>query len=173
MLNQPNNKAFAKLHILVVDDDALMQKLVKDVLSMIGFTHVTVVNRADRALDVISKEDVDIIICDWRMPGMSGVEMVREIRKPPITKNTFVNVIMLTGNAEMQNITEARDVGITEYLIKPFTVKDLCAKIIAIVDHPREFVISDKYTGPSRRRKTADIPEGVERRQDRFNTEDK
>jgi DNA-binding response OmpR family regulator len=102
------------------------------------------------------------------MPGMSGIELVKHIRNLPLCKNTFVSIIMLTGNAETSNIKEARDVGITEYLIKPFTAKDLCVRILEIIENPREFVISEKYKGPSRRRRDSEKPEGiVERRKPR------
>jgi two-component system chemotaxis response regulator CheY len=168
MLAQLSNKALAKLHVLVVDDDTLMQKLVKDVLLILGFIKITVVNKGEKAIEIIASEDVDLIICDWRMPGMSGIDLVKHVRNLPVCKNTFVSIIMLTGNAEKQNIIEARDVGITEYLIKPFSAKDLCTRIIEIIENPREFVISEKYKGPSRRRKESKIPIGiVDRRKER------
>ncbi len=173
MIAQSHNKAFAKLHVLVVDDDMLMQKLIRDLLTILGFTNISVVSKAEAALKVIDSEELDLVICDWRMPGMSGIELVKYIRNLPICKNTFVSIIMLTGNSETENIIEARDVGITEYLVKPFTVKDLCARIVEIIEHPREFVITNEYKGPSRRRRTEDnIPNGMEdRRKKRPNPE--
>ncbi len=161
MLAEMNNKAFAKLHVLLVEDDMLMQKLVKDVLGILGFVKISIASRADKAISVISTEDIDLIICDWRMPGMSGIELVKHIRNMPMCKNTFVSIIMLTGNAEKQNIIEARDVGVTEYLVKPFSAKDLCARIIEVIEKPREFVVSKEYRGPSRRRRDEKKPEGI------------
>ena len=172
-----DKKAFAKLNVLIVDDDALVQKLVKDVLVIIGFEKISVVSRADKAIEIIAGEQFDLIICDWRMPGMTGIEFVKHIRNLPICMNTFVSIIMLTGNAEEKNIVEARDIGVTEYLVKPFRAKDLCERIIEIIKRPREFVISEQYKGPSRRRRDGQKPEGVEeRRKGRttdFNTEKK
>jgi two-component system chemotaxis response regulator CheY len=162
-----NSNLLANVHILVVDDDTLMQKLIRDVLVALGFIKIFTVSNGNKALEIIAHEDIDLVICDWRMPGMSGVELVKKIRNLPVLKKSFISIIMLTGNAEMSDIKEARDTGITEYLIKPFRVKDLCARIIEIIEHPREFVISEQYKGPSRRRKQGKAPDGLERRKNR------
>lgn len=152
------------LTALLVDDSSIMRTLTKEVLTTLGFGRIITAQSAEEAKDIIIQQDIDFLICDWRMGGMSGVELTRYIRNMPLCNNTFLNIIMLTGNAELRNIIEARDSGVTEYLVKPFSVKDLCVKITEIIEKPRKFVISDTYKGPSRRRRNVAIPNGNERR---------
>jgi len=160
----PVHKGLQNLKVLVIDDDVITQRLLTDILGKLGFTQILSASNAYKGLEVLAKNEIDFIISDWRMPGMSGIEFTRNIRALPYSKNKFVNIIMLTGNAEIENIIEARDAGVTEYLIKPFTIRDFCDRIIAIVENPREFVVTPTFQGPTRRRRNEPIPGGVERR---------
>ncbi len=161
------NRGIQSLSVLIIDDDRDILELMKDILKRLGFNKIQTSTNADRALEIVSASEIDLVICDWRMPGMSGLEFTRHIRNLALSRNTFLNIIMLTGNAELKNITEARDAGVTEYLIKPFTVKDFCNKIFEVIENPREFVISDRFKGPSRRRKEGTPPDGIEKRRPR------
>lgn len=153
----------AKVSVLVVDDDKAISNLIKNVLQNLGFGTVVVVHNAIEALDILEKTPVDLVISDWEMPQMNGVEMTRRIRA--MDSNTrFTPIIMLTGHGEKQEIEMARDCGITEYIIKPFTAKSLCSRLTMVIDSPRSFIFSKGYKGPSRRRRNLPPPEGQERR---------
>src|SRR5690606_15423053 len=95
-----------------------------------------------------------------------GVELTHKIRTMDSEKR-FTPIIMLTGHGERFEIEKARDAGITEYLIKPFTAKTLCSRIIMVIDNTRSFVLAPEYKGPSRRRRSSDAPLGKERRKPR------
>lgn len=148
---------------LIVEDERLMQRLVHDVLERLGFGRIYKADTGHVALTLLDTRPIDFVITDWRMPGMDGIEMTKIIRAAE-QAYALVPIIMLTGNAEKHQVLQARDAGVNEYLIKPFTVKDLCSRLNEIVEHPREFVIAPVYKGPSRRRRAVpdDVP--VERR---------
>ena len=152
-----------KFSILVVDDDKLMQRLISDVLGKLGFGRIQKTGDGEQALLMLKAAPFDFVICDWRMPGMSGLEFVRHVRAADAPYSS-IPVIMLTGNAEAEQVSAARDAGINEYLIKPFTVKSLCQRIEEIIEKPREYVVSSGYKGPSQRRRALPPPSGMERR---------
>ena len=158
-------KYLRDVHVLVVDDDRRIAKLVRSVLAGLGFEQITVQHSAEDAMAFMKKQDVDLLICDWMMDGMSGVEMVEALRRDIADKHQLVPVIMLSGNSEQPQIEAARDSGVTEYVMKPFTAKSLCSRIVAVIEHPRSFIMSPDFSGHNRRRKRVDATQ--ERRKPR------
>jgi two-component system, chemotaxis family, chemotaxis protein CheY len=150
-------KHLRDVHVLVVDDDRRIAKLVRSVLNGLGFNNVYVEFTAEAALDFLDKQDVDMVICDWMMDDMSGVEMVRQLRDTKGSHNQMVPIIMLSGNSEKPLIETARDSGVTEYVMKPFTAKSLCSRIVAVIENPRSFIMSQKFSGHNRRRKSVPV----------------
>ncbi|MCH2547402.1 MAG: response regulator [Alphaproteobacteria bacterium] len=150
--------------VLIVDDDKRIAKLVKSVLNGLGFLSVHVEHSALEALQYMAKEEVDLIICDWVMEKMDGVQMVQKLRKDLTNPNQLVPIIMLSGNSEKPHIEKARDSGVTEYVMKPFTAKSLCSRIITVIENPRSFIISDSFTGHNRRRKVREYTGGDRRK---------
>ncbi|MBV8061805.1 MAG: response regulator [Alphaproteobacteria bacterium] len=158
--------ALSKFSILVVDDDRLIQKLIFDVLIKLGFGKIHRVNDAHAALQLLDTIVIDFIITDWRMGSMDGVTFARHVRGS-MRPYAAIPIIMLTGNAEKDQVVKARDAGINEYLIKPFTMKELCRRINEVIEHPREYVMTPHYSGPSRRRQNSTAPHNAERRKKR------
>lgn len=164
--SKPNTrptKYLRDVHVLVVDDDHRIAKLIRSVLSGLGFQNIHVEHSAENALEFMTANEVDMVICDWMMDGMDGVEMVETIRKDLANMNQLVPIIMLSGNSEKPQIETARDSGVTEYVMKPFTAKSLCNRIIAVIDNPRSFIMSGGFSGHNRRRKRVEFS-GDERR---------
>lgn len=157
------NDKLKNFNVIVIDDDRLVLKLVSDVLHKLGFASVQKASDGQQALRILQSSQIDFMICDWRMPNLDGLELIRQIRRAATPVNPLTPIIMLTGNAELHHVTEARDAGATEYLVKPFTIKELCKRISEIVDHPREFVFAANFSGPTRRRKDV-VPIEIERR---------
>ncbi|MGB1540260.1 MAG: response regulator, partial [Rickettsiales bacterium] len=155
----------AKIHVLVVDDDAEIQGLVRSMLRELGFENVTTATDGTEAIRILKrnqrKQEVDLVIADWQMKPLDGLELLKYIRTSAESPNRYLPFIMLTGKGEKQDVEKARDQGFNEYLIKPFTAKALCDRITLCVDQPREFVTTPQYTGPSRRRRGKELPEGV------------
>ena len=98
----------------------------------------------------------DMIITDWKMEPLDGLDFVRLVRTAQDSPNPYVPIIMLTGYTERKRICEARDVGVNEFLKKPIAITGLRARIINIIKYPRVFIKTTKYFGPDRRRRISD-----------------
>jgi DNA-binding response OmpR family regulator len=99
---------------------------------------------------------------------MDGIALTRHIRTSENSPNPFMPIIMVTGHTERARVEEARDAGVTEFLAKPVTPKNLYSRIAEIVERPRAFVRTESYFGPDRRRKTLDSYGGPWRRHDDY-----
>lgn len=149
---------------LVVDDNKHMQKMIKAILRALGAINVKVADDGAEALKEMRTFPADIIICDWKMEPLDGIEFARMIRTGSDSPNPYIPIIMLTGFTEAGRVTEARDIGINEFLAKPVSPKSLYARIQGIIEKPRAFVRTASYFGPDRRRRQLKYT-GPDRRQ--------
>jgi DNA-binding response OmpR family regulator len=153
-----------KIHILLVEDDRMMQKLVRSMLEVVGFNHIHIADDGTAGIDHMRQQEMDIIICDWKMQPMDGLSFVNFIRNSEDSPNRYVPIIMLTGRGEQVDVERARDAGVTEYLVKPFSVNSLFERLKQVIENPRDFVLSPNYRGPDRRRKNLPPPDGTPKR---------
>jgi len=160
----PHAKDIAHMSFLVVDDNKHMRALVKSILHSFGTKNVHDAANGAEAYKELKVFPADVIITDWNMAPMNGVEFTRMIRTDKDSPNPFTPIIMLTGHTERHRIMNARDSGVNELLAKPISAKGLYSRICAIIDNPREFVRTKNYFGPDRRRKKSDDYTGIERR---------
>lgn len=157
----------AKVHVLVVDDDIEILQLIRSMLMELGFVHVSTATDGAEAIsmlknkNVMRQREIDMVITDWNMAPVSGLELIRFIRTSPDCSNPYMPIIMLSGRGEWSDVEKARDAGFSEYIIKPFTAKALTDRIMLCAENPRVFVSSASYKGPSRRRRGGDLPPGV------------
>jgi two-component system chemotaxis response regulator CheY len=152
-----------KLTILVVEDNKPMRGLVREILEALGVGTILEAGDGHAALKLLQAHAVDMVIADWAMEPMNGMELTRLIRTSPDSPDTFVPIIMLTGHTDRARIIEARDTGVTEFMAKPVSVRALCSRISAIIDNPRPFIRTGGYFGPDRRRRSLPF-NGPERR---------
>jgi two-component system, chemotaxis family, chemotaxis protein CheY len=155
---------FDKLKLLVADDNQHMRKLISTIMRAFGTTSIYECDSGEAAWQIIKRTGVDIVIVDWQMAGMTGLDFVRQIRNAPDSPNPFLPVIMLTGYTHIDHVRLARDAGANEFLAKPVTVKALMAKIASVIENPRPFVRPQTYFGPCRRRRNDLSYKGPERR---------
>lgn len=155
-----------KVSVLVVEDVTPMRALMVSILEAFGVGQVYDAPDGDRGYELFQAHNPDIVITDWSMPGKDGLELIRCIRNEKKSVNRFVPIIVITGYSAMQRVLEARDLGATEFLTKPFTGRDLARRINQIVAKPRYFVETEVFFGPDRRRKRADDYDGARRRED-------
>ncbi len=148
----------ATIRVLTVDDEKTILRLVYDVLARLGFRDITMAHSGRQAIELVSKQPFDLIISDWQMGDLTGIDLVEFIRNNPACICPRVPIIMLTGNTEAHYVIRARNTGINEYLIKPFSSEQLVKRIRGIIERPRPFVISSVYKGPERRRSDANPP---------------
>jgi two-component system, chemotaxis family, chemotaxis protein CheY len=156
---------FERLKVLVVDDNAHMRKLVTTILQAFGVVQISEADNGEHAWAALREHNPDICIFDWMMEGMSGLELVQKIRSDPQTPNPFVPVIMLTGHTHIDQVRQARDAGVNEFIAKPVSVKTMMQRLQSVIENPRPYVRTKFYFGPCRRRRGADEYRGPERRE--------
>ncbi|MGA0531854.1 response regulator [Hansschlegelia sp. KR7-227] len=155
---------FTKLRLLVVDDNAYMRRIVRTLLHGFGAREVYEAENGAVGLELFGAQLPDVVIVDWLMPKMDGVEMTRAIRRPESAANPYVPIIMLTGHSEKSRVLRARDAGVTEFLCKPISAKALHQRLLNCVLNPRPFIRTRDYFGPDRRRGPSSAYTGEERR---------
>ncbi|WP_374470042.1 response regulator [Phenylobacterium sp.] len=148
----------ASLNVLIVDDNANVQRLIGDVLRAGGVGAVDFAEDGLRAREMLARWDPDVIFSDWNMPVMGGLELTRSIRRAAVTPdrrvpNPEVPVIIVTAHRSQREVEEARKAGVNEFVIKPFTPAALLSRIEMVLTRPRPFIVSEAYIGPDRRRR--------------------
>lgn len=113
------------LRILVVDDHPMTRNMVRAILRGVGYSQVIIAESALQAQEVLIDRGADLIVCDWNMPGMTGLEFLGLIRKQ-FPQMPFV---MLTAEVNRENVEAAIQAGVTDYVIKPFTADVLLQKV--------------------------------------------
>ncbi|WP_026353956.1 response regulator [Woodsholea maritima] len=162
----PADKAFDQLNVMVVDDNAAMRGILRALLTAFGCRRIVEAANGLKALELLRETPIDVMICDWKMSPIDGLELVRNIRDPHNSPAPFLPIIMITAYSERSKINIARDSGVTEFLVKPVTSEALFKRLQVIVNRPRPFVRTKMFFGPDRRRRPDDDYEGPERRSD-------
>ncbi|MBY0575244.1 MAG: chemotaxis response regulator CheY [Gallionellaceae bacterium] len=112
---------------LVVDDFSTMRRIVRNLLKELGFTNVQEAEDGVEALKKLHADPFDFVVSDWNMPNMTGIELLRAIRKDDKLKH--LPVLMVTAEAKKENIIEAAQAGASGYVVKPFTAATLDEKL--------------------------------------------
>ncbi|WP_029893626.1 chemotaxis response regulator CheY [Desulfohalovibrio reitneri] len=120
------------MRVLVVDDFSTMRRIVKNILKQIGMTNVVEADDGTTAWDLLNREPVDFIVSDWNMPQMSGIELLRKVR----ASEEFADLpfLMVTAEAQQENIIEAVQAKVSNYIVKPFTAETMQQKIDKIFE---------------------------------------
>lgn len=140
------------LNILLVEDDPSMRELIRDVLAAFEIGNVRTASDGSRAFEELRYFAADIVIVDWLMSPMDGLEFLRRIRNDDDSPNAYVPIIMLTAYSDIERVKACRDAGATEFLAKPFTPATLYSRLVSVVEDQRAYVRADNYFGPDRRR---------------------
>ncbi|WP_241147900.1 response regulator [Minwuia thermotolerans] len=115
--------------VLVVDDFLTMRRIVRNQLEEIGFRDIDDAEDGESALRKLRSKDFHLIISDWNMQPMTGLEFLKEVRSDRRLKK--LPFIMVTAESKIENVQAAREAGVTNYIIKPFTAEVLRKKIAA------------------------------------------
>jgi len=115
------------MKILVVDDMSTMRRIVKNIMKQLGFANVEEAENGQEALVKLRAEPFGFIISDWNMPVMTGIELLRAVRADDKLKPT--PFLMVTAEAQKENLIEAIQAGVSNYIVKPFTAEVLQEKI--------------------------------------------
>jgi len=120
------------IKILVVDDFPTQRKLIKRSLESLGFENIKEACDGADALEKLHEEEFEFIICDWNMPKMMGIDLLRAVRADDKLK--AMPFLMVTAEVKRENIIEAAKAGVSNYIAKPFTVDALQEKLHAILN---------------------------------------
>src|SRR5690606_33058142 len=140
--------AFDNLHVLLVDDNQNMRVIASTILKSAGIRNVHEVHDGAAALQTLREQSIDLAIVDFNMFPLDGVEFTRLVRNSADSVNPYLPIIMMTGHSEKSRVCEARDAGVTEFIVKPITAKAVLDRIHAVIYKPRPFVKSEAYFGP-------------------------
>lgn len=120
------------IRILIVDDFSTMRRIVKNLLNDLGFTNTAEADDGTTALIELHKAHFDLVITDWNMPGMPGIELLKAIRADAGLSK--IPVLMVTAESKREQIIEAAQAGVNGYVIKPFTAATLEDKLSKIFE---------------------------------------
>lgn len=153
---------FKALSVLLVDDAKPMADLLGSILKELGVGKIITHGFANKSMDLLDsiakapgagQSMVDIIISDWRMEPISGLNFLKWVRNHEADAIRFVPFIMLTAYSDHARVMAARDGGANEVLTKPVSVHNLVRRLLMVIENPRPFVSCTTYFGPDRRRK--------------------
>ena len=119
------------IKILVVDDFATMRKIIRNQLVELGFENITDAEDGTKALTILKKQEFDLVITDWNMPNMAGIDLLKKIRSS--TTLCDLPVLMVTAEAKKDQILDAAKAGVNGYIIKPFKPITLKEKLVSIL----------------------------------------
>ncbi len=118
--------------ILIVDDFPIMRGIIKRMLTKrFGLHNIFEADDGISAWEILNEEKIDLIICDWNMPNMTGISLLKKVREDK--RFTDLPFVMVTAEGKKENVIEATRAGVTGFIIKPFTAKDLGKKLKLIL----------------------------------------
>jgi len=152
-----DNDYLADVSILVADDQEFILSLVREMLRVLGAEKIYDAYDGDEAWDILGSQQIDLMLVDWYMKPVDGLALTRRVRNDKESPNPYLPIIMMSGYSERSRIIKARDSGISEFVVKPLSAKALFGRIVNVIEHPRQFVRTDNFFGPDRRRKNQEV----------------
>ncbi len=126
-MKEENVAMDTSIKVLVVDDFATMRRILKNILKQLGFKNLVEADDGATAWGVLEAQDIDLIISDWNMPKMTGLELLKKVRAS--AKYKEIPFLMVTAEAQKQNVIEAVQAGVSNYVVKPFTAESISEKL--------------------------------------------
>lgn len=121
-----------KIKVLVVDDFPTMRRIVKNLLKQLGFENIDEADDGINALAKLKNGGFGLVVSDWNMPNMEGIDLLRAVRQEPSVKD--IPFLMVTAEAEKEKVIEAIKAGVDNYIVKPFTAEVLKEKLEKIAE---------------------------------------
>ena len=149
---------------LVIDDEPTTRELLTGMLQELGVMDIRRARSGRNGLEVLRGFSPDFIICDIMMEDLDGIEFTISVRTDRASSNPYVPILMLTGDARIEMVREGRDAGANGFLAKPISVDVLRQRLQATLAENREFIRSQAYIGPDRRRREIALHGRTDRR---------
>jgi two-component system chemotaxis response regulator CheY len=119
------------MNILIVDDYKTMLRIINNLLKQIGFSNIDEATDGNMAIDLLIEKKYDLVISDWNMEPMTGLELLKHVRANPATAS--VPFIMVTAESKTENVLEAKRAGVNNYIVKPFNAETLKTKLSSVL----------------------------------------
>lgn len=126
----------SELSVLVAEDSEFMRKILVAMLRAIGVPRIRLCEDGESALEELVATPADLVIADWNMMPMPGIDLVKTLRRPAVSPCPDVPIIMVTGHTELDRVIEARQAGISGYLRKPISTQMLYDRIVQLIENP-------------------------------------
>jgi two-component system chemotaxis response regulator CheY len=117
--------------ILIVDDYKTMLRIIRNLLRQLGFTNIDEATDGSQALQKLRQANFDLIISDWNMEPMTGLQLLREVRADAKLKH--IPFIMVTAESKTENVIAAKEAGVSNYIVKPFNAETLKGKMVSVI----------------------------------------
>ena len=117
--------------ILIVDDYKTMLRIIRNLLRQLGFTNIDEATDGSQALQKLRQANFDLIISDWNMEPMTGLQLLREVRGDAKLKH--IPFIMVTAESKTENVIAAKEAGVSNYIVKPFNAETLKGKMVSVI----------------------------------------
>lgn len=150
--------------ILLMEPNDFMRSTIRQLLAIFGCRRITDAEDGSDAMSAMKAFSPDIIITELDMQPIGGIDFTKLIRTGKESPNKYVPIIMVTAHSDYGTVIRARDAGITEFVVKPISAKSLLRHVVETIEHPRDFVETENYFGPDRRRRNRSNFEGADRR---------
>lgn len=168
------NYNFERLNVLLAEDSSFLSSLMLTCLHELGVQNIKTATHGGEAIEILKLirtnpnlagiMQVDLIISNWQMAPVDGLMMLRWVRRHKESPNRFMPVIMVSANSDSGSVCHARDMGVTEFMTKPFSIQSFADRLVQVVERPRQFIQNAKYFGPDRRRKSRETDSETNRR---------
>jgi len=119
------------MKVLIVDDYKTMLRILRNLLRQLGFMDVEEATDGSMALQKLQQHDFGLIISDWNMEPMTGLQLLREVRADPKLKH--IPFIMVTAESKSENVIAAKEAGVSNYIVKPFNAETLKSKMVSVL----------------------------------------
>lgn len=117
--------------ILIVDDYKTMLRIIRNLLKQLGFNNVSEATDGSMALEMLRDKKFGLVISDWNMEPMTGLQLLKEVRADPKLKG--VPFVMVTAESKTENVVAAKEAGVTNYIVKPFNAQTLKQKLVSVL----------------------------------------
>jgi two-component system chemotaxis response regulator CheY len=119
------------MKVLIVDDYKTMLRILRNLLKQLNFVNIEEATDGGMALDLLRKEKFGLVISDWNMEPMTGIQLLREVRSDDTLKH--LPFIMITAESKSENVIAAKEAGVSNYIVKPFNAETLRTKLVSVL----------------------------------------
>ncbi|WP_135077306.1 response regulator [Terasakiella sp. SH-1] len=153
---------FQKLTALVLERDEASAHIIKTYLENFGFQKVLITLSEEDFWDILNCGYPHILIMEYALQDSTTIDLVQKIRQADFESYQYAHILMVSAVTDISSVSQARDVGVNEFLVKPFSARSLYSHIVSLITHPKPFINGPTYKGPDRRCRHYDV--SIERR---------